>query len=118
MIDKKAKKMLAELAIIGVGQHQYQHAENIATALLSDNEYFEIVATIRALSFMNRNEYEAAIALLEPFSDQYPEFVCFIILSAEKLCLSTKLEYWLEKGKQSPSKKIRDFVDTYMESSK
>ncbi|WP_394390341.1 YscG family type III secretion protein [Shewanella woodyi] len=109
----ETKKLLAELAIIAVGQHQYSPAESIATSLSSDSSFTEIVATIRALSLMNRGQYQAALDLLEPLAAEYQDLICFTVLCSAELGLATKLDFWLAKASKSDSASLQAFATSY-----
>ena len=109
----ETKKLLAELAMIAIGQHQYSQAESIAASLSSDSQFTEIVASIRSLSLMNRGQYQAALDLLEPLASEHQDLICFTVLCADELGLATKLDFWLVKAAQSSSKSLLAFATSY-----
>lgn len=113
-MNKETKKLLAELAMLAVGQHQYAEAESIALALDDDADFCEIVATIRSLSLMNQAKYQDALNLLEPLAEQYPDLICFIVLCADQLDLAIKKDFWLEQAQSLGSVNLQAFVRSYL----
>lgn len=112
-MDRKIKKLLAELALIAAGHHQHAEAECIATALDGDVNFIELVATIRALSLMNAGQYQAALVLLEPLAIEHEHLICFTVMCASALGLGAKLDFWLQQGSQSTLKNIQTFAMNY-----
>jgi len=113
-MNTETKKLLAELAMIAVGQHQYSEAESIAMALDCDADFIEIVASIRALSLMNQAQFQAALTLLEPLANEHQDLICFVVLCAEQLGLGTKQEFWLKQASLSDSESLQAFATSYL----
>ncbi|NRD71733.1 YscG family type III secretion protein [Shewanella sp. VB17] len=113
-MNREIKKLLAELALIAVGQHQYCEAESIAITLEDDEDFIELVATIRALSLMNRAQYQAALSLLEPLAAEYHDLICFVVLCTEQLDLGIKQDFWLNQAVKSSSTSTQTFATHYM----
>ncbi|NRB24699.1 YscG family type III secretion protein [Shewanella sp.] len=109
----ETKRLLGELAMIAIGQHQHSQAESIAASLSADSAFTEIVASIRSLSLMNRGQYQAALELLEPLASEHQDLICFIVLCADELGLATKLDFWLAKAAQSSSSCLQAFATRY-----
>lgn len=113
-MNREIKKLLAELALIAVGQHQYCEAESIVIALDGDRDFIELVATIRALSLMNKAQYQAALALLEPLADEYQDLICFVVLCTDQLNLGVKQDFWLKRAIKSSSSSTQAFATSYL----
>ena len=109
-MDKSINRLLAEIAIIGVGQHKYDKAELIASYLTDEENYTEIVVMIRVLSFMNRTHYKAALSLLEHYAETYEDLICFAIVCSDNLSLSEQKDYWIQRAAKSSSEPVRRYA--------